>query len=46
MNTSLEGDKQWYLEYPKLKNGTWSPFSDRPRLGLELNLGTIKKLSV
>ena len=37
MNTSLEGDRLWYTEFPQQRDGTWSPYPDRSGLGLELD---------
>jgi len=45
MNTSLETDEIWYTEFPKQKEGKWSPFKDRPGLGLELDPYAVEKWS-
>ena len=37
MNTSLETDAIWYTDFPRQANGMWSPYPDRPGLGLELD---------
>lgn len=46
MNVSLEGDKVWYTDFPEQKNGTWSPFPDKPGLGLELDHYSVSKFSI
>ena len=46
MNTALLGDNIWYKEFPQQQNGMWSPFRDRPGLGLELNPEAIVRYSV
>ena len=46
MNTLLEGDVEWYTEFPEQKNGTWAPFSDKLGLGLELNHHSVEKWSI
>lgn len=45
MNTSLETDDIWYTEFPRQKNGKWSPFKDKPGLGLELDPYAVEKWS-
>ena len=46
MNTALEGDRVWYTEFPQQVNGMWSPFPDRPGLGLELDPYAVEKWAV
>ena len=46
MNTLLEGDGVWYTEFPQQKDGMWSPFPDKPGLGLELDPYAVEKWSV
>ena len=46
MNTSLEGDRVWYTEFPQQKDGMWSPLPDRPGLGLELNPQAVERWAV
>ena len=46
MNTQLEGDRIWYTEFPEQKNGMWSPFKDKPGLGLELDHYSISKYQI
>jgi L-alanine-DL-glutamate epimerase-like enolase superfamily enzyme len=43
---SEETDKIWYTELPEPKNGMWSPYPDRPGLGLELDPAAVKKYGV
>ncbi len=46
MNTSLETDAIWYTDFPKQQGGTWSPYPDRPGLGLELDPYAVEKWAV
>ena len=46
MNTSLETDEIWYIDFPKQRDGQWAPFSDRPGLGLELDPYAVEKWSM
>ena len=46
MNTQLEGDRIWYTEFPEQRNGMWSPFKDKPGLGLELDHYSISKYQI
>ncbi|MCH8311333.1 MAG: mandelate racemase/muconate lactonizing enzyme family protein, partial [Chloroflexi bacterium] len=46
MNVALQGDRIWYKEFPQQQNGMWSPFRDRPGLGLELNPEAVVRYSV
>ncbi len=39
-------DKFIYNDLPEPKNGMWSPYPDRPGLGLELNQDVVKKYKV
>jgi len=41
-----QGDKFWYTELPQPKDGMWSPYPDRPGLGLELDPDVVKKYRV
>ena len=41
-----EADRIWYTEFPEHQNGMWSPYSDRPGLGLELSPASVEKYSV
>ena len=43
LGVSEMGDDFWYTDYPKPKNGMWSPYPDKPGLGLELNPKIVKK---
>lgn len=45
LGVSEEGDRVWYKEFPEPTNGMWSPFPDRPGLGLELNPTAVEKYS-
>ena len=46
MNTSLETDAIWYTDFPRQANGMWSPYADRPGLGLELDPYAVEKWAV
>ena len=46
MNTSLEGDRVWYTEFPQPSGGMWSPFPDKPGLGLELDPYAVERWAV
>ncbi len=46
MNVALDGDRIWYTEFPQQKDGMWSPFPDKPGLGLELDPHAVEKWAV
>ena len=46
MNTALAGDRIWYTEFPQQKDGMWSPFYDKPGLGLELSPEAVERWRV
>jgi L-alanine-DL-glutamate epimerase-like enolase superfamily enzyme len=46
MNVALDGDRVFYTEFPQQKDGMWSPFPDKPGLGLELNPYAVEKYAV
>jgi L-alanine-DL-glutamate epimerase-like enolase superfamily enzyme len=46
LGNSHEGDKIWYTEFPEHKDGMWSPYPDRPGLGLELDPHAVEKWAV
>jgi L-alanine-DL-glutamate epimerase-like enolase superfamily enzyme len=46
LGTLLECDKLWYTEIPKPNDGMWSPFPDKPGLGLDLDPHAVEKWSV
>ena len=39
-------DKVWYTEFPEPRDGMWSPYPDRPGLGLELDPYSVEKYAV
>lgn len=41
-----EADRVWFTEIPEQKDGLWSPFPDRPGLGLELNPHAVARYAV
>ncbi len=41
-----EANRTWFTEIPEQKDGMWSPFPDRPGLGLELNPKAVEKYRV
>lgn len=46
LGVSEETDKIFYTEFPEPKNGMWSPYPDKPGLGLELNPKSVEKYRV
>ncbi len=46
LGVSDQSDRVWYTEFPEPVNGMWSPYSDRPGLGLELDPAAVKKFKV
>ena len=46
MNIALEGDEIWYTDFPKQEKGMWSPFPDKPGLGLELDHYSVSKYAI
>ena len=46
MNIGLESDRVWYTEFPQQSDGMWSPFPDKPGLGLELDPYAVEKWAV
>lgn len=40
------GDRVWYTEFPEQRDGQWSPFPDRPGLGLELSPDAVRQYAV
>jgi L-alanine-DL-glutamate epimerase-like enolase superfamily enzyme len=46
LGVQQEADRIWYTEIPEQRNGMWSPFPDRPGLGLELDPHAIAKYAV
>ena len=46
MNHYLEADRLWYTEFPEPRDGMWSPYPDKPGLGLELDPYAVDRWSV
>jgi L-alanine-DL-glutamate epimerase-like enolase superfamily enzyme len=46
LGVAEEGDRVWYTEFPEPRDGYWSPYPDRPGLGLELSPEAIRKYAV
>jgi L-alanine-DL-glutamate epimerase-like enolase superfamily enzyme len=46
LGVSEETDKIFFTEFPEPKNGMWSPYPDRPGLGLELDPKAVEKYRV
>jgi len=46
LGVSEETDKIFYTEFPEPKNGMWTPYPDRPGLGLELSPTALEKYRV
>ncbi len=45
LGVSEASDDVWFTEYPKPVNGMWTPYPDKPGLGLELNPKSVKKFA-
>ncbi len=45
-DVDVEADRGWYQDVPELKEGMWSPFPDRPGLGLELDPYAVERWAV
>ncbi len=46
LDSTSDGDRVWYKEFPAPTSGMWSPYPDRPGLGLELDPYSIEKWAV
>ena len=46
LGVAEEGDRVWYTEFPEPRDGQWSPYPDRPGLGLELSPDAVRKYAV
>ncbi|MBV9545048.1 MAG: mandelate racemase/muconate lactonizing enzyme family protein [Chloroflexi bacterium] len=46
LGVSEETDKIFYTEFPEPRNGMWSPYPDRPGLGLELDPHAVERYAV
>ena len=46
LGSLLECDNLWYTQIPEPKDGMWSPFPDKPGLGLELDPYAVEKWAV
>jgi L-alanine-DL-glutamate epimerase-like enolase superfamily enzyme len=46
LGVAEEADRVWYTEFPEPKDGQWSPYPDRPGLGLELSPEAVRKYAV
>jgi L-alanine-DL-glutamate epimerase-like enolase superfamily enzyme len=46
LDSTSDGDRVWYKEFPAPTGGMWSPYPDRPGLGLELDPYSIEKWAV
>ena len=46
LDVETEGDAIWYTEVPQPKDGMWSPFRDKPGLGLELDPYAVERWAV
>ena len=46
LGLSVEADNVWYTDLPQQKAGMWSPFPDKPGLGLELDPYAVEKWAV
>ena len=41
-----QADSVWFTEFPEQKDGMWSPYPDKPGLGLDLDPYSVEKWSV
>jgi L-alanine-DL-glutamate epimerase-like enolase superfamily enzyme len=46
LSQTEEGDRIWYTDFPQPQNGMWSPCSDRPGLGLQLDPMAVRRYAV
>ncbi len=46
LGVSEETDRIMFTEFPQPKNGMWSPYPDRPGLGLELNPKAVERYAI
>ncbi len=46
LGVSEQSDRVWFTEFPEPVDSMWSPYPDRPGLGLELDPDTVKRMSV
>jgi L-alanine-DL-glutamate epimerase-like enolase superfamily enzyme len=46
LSQTEEGDRIWYTEFPEPRDGMWSPYPDRPGLGLALDPTAVRLYSV
>lgn len=46
LGVQQEADRLWYTEIPEPVNGLWSPFPDRPGLGLTLNPDAVAQYAI
>ena len=46
LSVAERSDRFFYKEFPEPVDGMWSPYPDRPGLGIELNPDVVKKHSV
>jgi L-alanine-DL-glutamate epimerase-like enolase superfamily enzyme len=46
LGVSEASDRVWYTEFPEPRDGMWSPYPDRPGLGLELDPTAVRRFSV
>jgi L-alanine-DL-glutamate epimerase-like enolase superfamily enzyme len=46
LGVSEETDKIFYTEFPEPRDGMWSPYPDKPGLGLELSPHAVERYAV
>jgi L-alanine-DL-glutamate epimerase-like enolase superfamily enzyme len=46
LGTVEDGDRIWYTEFPQPRDGYWSPYPDRPGLGLELSPDAVRRFAI
>lgn len=46
LGVAEQADRIWYTEFPEPKEGRWSPYPDRPGLGLQLDPTAVRRYAV
>ena len=46
LGVAEQGDRIWYTEFPEPREGWWSPYPDRPGLGLTVDPAAVRRYAV
>lgn len=46
LGVAEQANRIWYTEFPEPKEGRWSPYPDRPGLGLQLDPTAVRRYAV